>query len=128
MHRSRVYAVIIDVPEAADDPATAFWSGAFGTPARPEADEPQFKVLDDAIPGIQTVLQTIADAGRYHLDIETDDVQAETDRLLALGATRVSTWLECQVLRAPGGHLLCVIPVHSDREAFDRTARPWPPE
>jgi hypothetical protein len=30
------------------------------------------------------------------------------------------------VLRAPGGHLLCVIPVHSDPGAFAAQATTWP--
>jgi hypothetical protein len=51
---------------------------------------------------------------RYHLDIETDDLDAETDRLVGLGAAEVNRWLDCRILRAPGGHLLCVIPRHSD--------------
>lgn len=125
MHRSRTYAVIIDVPEEADAAATAFWSGVFGTPARQSAGEPQFKTLDDAVPDLCTAIQTVADEGRYHIDIETDDVDAEVERLLALGATKVSRWLNCQVLRAPGGHLLCVVPVHSDQALFDAQARTW---
>ena len=52
--------------------------------------------------------------------------RGETARLLALGAVQVSQWLECHVLRAPGGHLLCVIPVHSDPGAFKAQATTWP--
>ncbi|TDB78258.1 VOC family protein [Micromonospora sp. KC723] len=126
MHRSRVFAVIIDVPREAQDEAAAFWSGALGQPARRNPAEPQFTGLGEAIPGIVTALQSVDDTGRYHVDIETDDVDAEVRRLLELGATEVSQWLECHVLRAPGGHLLCVIPVHSDREVFDAGARVWP--
>lgn len=125
MHRSRAYAVIIDVPVAADAAATAFWSGVFGAPARQSAGEPQFKTLDNAIPDLCTAIQTVEDQGRYHIDIETDDVDAEVRRLLALGATEVSQWLNCHVLRAPGGHLLCVVPVHSDQALFDAQARTW---
>jgi hypothetical protein len=29
-------------------------------------------------------------------------------------------------MRAPGGHLLCVIPVHSDPDEFARHAHTWP--
>ncbi len=73
-----------------------------------------------------TVIQAVDDAPCYHLDIETDNVKAETARLLALGAVQVSQWLECHVLRAPGGHLLCVIPVHSDPAAFKAQTTTWP--
>lgn len=34
-------------------------------------------------------------------------------------------WLDCRILRAPGGHLLCVIPQHSDPEVFARHATVW---
>lgn len=57
--------------------------------------------------------------------METDDVDAEVARLLALGAVEVSRWLDCHVLRAPGGHLLCVIPVHSDVDTFLARAQTW---
>jgi hypothetical protein len=126
MHRSRVYALLIDTPEAEAAPAAAFWSAALGATARPVPDEPQFTVLHQALPGLATVIQAVDDAPRFHLDIETDNVEAETARLLALGAVPVAQWLECHVLRAPGGHLLCVIPVHSDPGAFTAQATTWP--
>ena len=125
MHQSRVYALLIDTPEADADPAAAFWSAALGATAAPVPQEPQFTRLHQALPGIATVVQAVDDAPRFHLDIETDNVEAETARLLALGAVPVSQWLECHVLRAPGGHLLCVIPVHSDPDVFRRVARVW---
>ena len=126
MHHSRVYALLIDTPEAEAAPAAAFWSAALGATARPEPQEPQFTRLHQALPGLVTAVQAVDDAPRFHLDVETDNVNAETARLLALGAVQVSQWLECHVLRAPGGHLLCVIPVHSDPGAFKAQATTWP--
>jgi hypothetical protein len=38
----------------------------------------------------------------------------------------VSRWLECRTLRVPGGHLVCVIPVHSDVAEFEASAHVWP--
>ena len=126
MHRSRVYALLIDTPAAEAAHAAAFWSAALGGTPRPDPAEPQFTVLDEALPGLVAVVQAVDDAPRLHLDIETDDVEAETARLLALGAVPVAQWLDCHVLRAPGGHLLCVIPVHSDPGAFTARATTWP--
>jgi hypothetical protein len=126
MHRSRVYAILIDTPEAEAARAASFWSAALGVPAQPVPSEPQFTVLQEALPGLVTAIQAVDDAPRLHLDIEADDVEAETTRLLALGATQISKWLECRVLRAPGGHLNCVLPVHSDLEVFKTQARTWP--
>ncbi|MFI5676383.1 VOC family protein [Streptomyces cellulosae] len=124
MHRSRVSALLIDSPEP--DAAAAFWSAALGAPARPVPSEEQFTSLHQAIPGLEVAVQAVDDAPRFHLDIETDDVEAETARLLGLGATQVGRWLECRILRAPGGHLLCVLPVHSTPEVFEAGARVWP--
>jgi len=33
---------------------------------------------------------------------------------------------DAHTLRSPGGHLLCVVPVHSDPETFAASARTWP--
>ncbi|SEE10607.1 hypothetical protein SAMN05216489_05524 [Streptomyces sp. 3213] len=126
MHRSRVFALLIDTPGPEAAAAAAFWSAALGAPAAPVPSEEQFISLHEAIPGLVTAVQSIDDTNpRFHIDIETDDVEAETARLLALGAIPVSRWLECRTLRAPGGHLLCVLPVHSDPEVFNAGARSW---
>ncbi|WP_405862166.1 glyoxalase/bleomycin resistance/dioxygenase family protein [Streptomyces sp. NBC_01515] len=126
MHRSRVYALLIDTPGPEAAAAAAFWSAALGTPAEPVPGEEQFTTLHEAIPGLVTAIQSVDDLNpRFHIDIETDDVEAETTRLLTLGATETARWLECRVLRAPGGHLLCVLPVHSDPEVFNTRARTW---
>lgn len=125
MHRSRISTFLIDVPAGDAPAAAAFWSAALGVPAHPEKGQQQFTDLPGALPDLVLAVQAIDDRPRYHLDIETDDLDAETARLLALGAVEVDRWLECRILRAPGGHLLCVIPRHSDTETFDRLARTW---
>ncbi|MEH0981704.1 VOC family protein [Micromonospora sp. CPCC 205556] len=126
MHRSRVYAILIDTPRDEADQAVAFWSAALGAPARPLPTEPQFVNLHEALPDLDLAVQAIDDgAPRMHIDIETDDVEAETARLLALGATEVTRWQELRVLRAPGGHLVCVLPVESAPDVFAAHARTW---
>jgi hypothetical protein len=125
MHRSRFSTLLIDVPRAEVPAATEFWSSALGVPARSSPDEEQFTGLPGAFPGLVLAIQSIDDLPRYHIDIETDDLDAETARLIALGAVEVGRWLDCRTLRAPGGHLLCVIPVHSEPEAFERLAHIW---
>jgi len=126
MHRSRLFGIFIDTPAAEAEAAATFWSAVLGAPARPVAGEEQFTALDGALPGLLLDVQAIDGEPRYHVDIETDDVAAEVARLTALGADPVSRWLDCHTLRAPGGHLLCVVPVHSDPETFGRLARVWP--
>jgi hypothetical protein len=125
MHRSRLSTLLIDVPSHRASDAVAFWSAALGVPANPVPGEAQFTSLPGAFPGLVTAIQAVDDEPRYHLDIETDDVAAETARLVALGAVELRQWLDCHILRAPGGHLLCVIPLHSDPDTFHRLARVW---
>jgi hypothetical protein len=125
MHRSRFSTLLIDVPRAEAPAAADFWSSALGVPARPSPDEEQFTGLRGALPELVVAIQSIDDSPRYHLDIETDDLDAETARLIGLGAVEVSRWQDCRTLRAPGGHLLCVIPVHSPPETFQRLAQVW---
>lgn len=118
--------ILIDTPAAQADAAADFWSAALGVAARPAPGEEQFTVLSGAVPGLFTVIQSVDGAARYHLDIETDDLAAEVARLTALGAEPVARWQDAHTLRAPGGHLLCVVPVHSDPGTFASSARTWP--
>jgi hypothetical protein len=124
-HRSRLSTILIDTPAGEAPAAVGFWSKALGVPVHSPDGEPQFTGLQGALPDLVLAVQAVDDQARYHVDIETDDVEAETARLLGLGAVEVDRWLECRILRAPGGHLLCVIPLHSDPETFRRLSREW---
>ena len=125
MHRSRVSTLLIDVPTELAATSATFWSAALGGPARPVPDEEQFTSLPEAVPGLVTAVQAVDDAPRYHLDFETDDVDAETARLVGLGAVERSRWQGCRTLEVPGGQLVCVIPVHSDPAEFAKVAHVW---
>ena len=46
-------------------------------------------------------------------------------RSVTCAAVEESSWQGCHTLRAPGGHLLCVIPVHSPPEYFAANATTW---
>ncbi|GAA3922719.1 VOC family protein [Actinoplanes auranticolor] len=126
MHRSRLYGLFVDTPTTEAPAAAAFWSSALGVPAVPEPNEEQFIMLRTALPALTMGVQAVDDAPRYHVDIETDDHEAEAARLTALGAVEINRWLDCHIMRAPGGHLLCVVPVHSDPELFAAHATVWP--
>lgn len=125
MHRSRVFGLFIDTPQAEADAAAKFWSGALGAPAEPVPGEEEFVKLHDAVRGISVDVQAIDGPARYHLDIETDDVPAERARLIALGAVVEVDHEGFTTLRAPGGHLVCVVPVQSDQALFDADHRTW---
>lgn len=126
MHRSRLYGLFVDTPGPEAPAAVAFWSAALGVPAVPESHEEQFTMLRGAFPALAVGVQAVDDAPRYHVDIESDDHEAEAARLTALGAVEINRWLDCHIMRAPGGHLLCVVPVHSDPELFAAQATVWP--
>ena len=125
MHRSRLSTLLIDAPADRATASAAFWSTALGVPVSSPPDEPQFHTLEDCVPDLVVAVQSVQDTPRYHVDIETDDVAAEVGRLVGLGAVEVSSWQGCHTLEVPGGHLLCVIPVHSDPATFARLARTW---
>ena len=124
MHRSKLSQIVIDVPADRWEGALGFWTGAFGLEPDPR-DQPGDRYLSligrDA--QIRILLQRCEWPGSYHLDIETDDVEAEVKRLEALGAERkkkVSTWW---VMKAPTGHDFCVI---RRQDGFERSAIQWP--
>ena len=80
VHRSRVSTLLIDAPADQASNSVAFWSAALGVPAQPVPGEEQFTSLPGAVPGLVTAIQAVDDAPRYHLDFETDDLDAETHR------------------------------------------------
>jgi predicted enzyme related to lactoylglutathione lyase len=116
-HRSRLCHIIIDCNDL--NRATAFWAAALGATEEPIA-EPSNQVyrrlrLPDS--DIRVLLQHTDDEKtskeRTHIDLETDDVEAEVQRLETLGATR---WDHQQergydfwVLRDPWGNEFCVL-------------------
>jgi hypothetical protein len=126
MHRSRLSTLLIDAPTAEATRSAAFWSAALGVETRSAPDEPQFSSLVAAVPGLVTAVQAVDDESRYHVDIEADDVAAEVARLTDLGAIELSVWQGCHTMRVPGGHLLCVIPLHSDPAEFAERSHVWP--
>ena len=68
-------------------------------------------------------MQRVADASAIHLDIETDDKEAEVKRVETLGAVVVARLEKWTVLEAPSGHRFCVIgPV---RFGFEENANTW---
>ena len=111
MHRSRIQAIMIDVPEAEFAAAVEFWASTLGRqPSKtPSEADPYLDLLaDDKDPAV--AFQRISGEARIHLDIETDDVEAEVSRLVSLGARvseRVENWV---VLQDPAGLLFCVVP------------------
>lgn len=117
MHRSRVAHFVIDVDDL--DHGVAFWSAALDAVEEPVnfASRHVYRKLCLPDAPIRILLQHTADpkAGkeRMHLDLETDDAEAETIRLEKLGATRfthqTARGYDYWVMRDPWGNEFCVL-------------------
>jgi len=94
-----------------------FWAPALGYVNLGTAGN-YIALFPDGAPGPKLLLQRVIEPktvkNRMHFDIEVDDIQTEADRLVALGATRVSeapcsehgsTWL---LMTDPEGNEFCV--------------------
>jgi len=125
-HRSRLCAAYIDVPRDDYDKTVEFWSKSLDREAEVDPDDPVYSSLGEATPGVELGVQAVGDdTPRIHLDIETDDIEAEVARLTALGASvldRIQGWV---VMRDPVGIVFCVVKVQLP-EAFEASATTWP--
>jgi hypothetical protein len=107
MHRSRLTAFVIDTPNEDLDAAAAFWAAAIGRPVK-ERDG-NYVSLDTRPDELGILIQHVTHPARVHLDIESDDVDAEVARLEALGAKRIEKIRTWWVMEAPTGHRFCVV-------------------
>lgn len=125
-HRSRLAGFIIDCCTDDLDAAAAFWSAALGVPiADPDSGGTgQYAEFDDAPGGLHVEVQKVEHPSRVHLDIETDDLDAEVARLEELGATRVAFVKRWWVMESPDGQRFCVVPLRAD--AARGAPNQWP--
>ena len=54
-------------------------------------------------------VQKVEHPSRVHLDIEADDVDAEAERLVALGAKKIAFVKRWWLMEAPTGQRFCVV-------------------
>ncbi|WP_460604306.1 VOC family protein [Jatrophihabitans fulvus] len=114
MHRILLREVVVDAPAATFAATRAFWAAALSTEAQEVAAHPEFSALPDAASLPWVGLQNVGDdAARFHVDIETDDVDAEVERLTGLGAVKVADGRAWVVMRDPSGLLFDVVPFES---------------
>ena len=124
-HRSRLTAVLVDVPAADHEKAAAFWSGALGREGRRGTKFPEYHVLGQVTPGIEFMIQATGDtAPRIHIDLETDDIDAEVARLTGLGATELERLHGWVIMRDPAGTVFCVVGIQI-KDAFEQHATTW---
>lgn len=124
MHKSRLAGFIIDCRTDDLDAAATFWSQALGYPPRKEMEEHSiYRVLDTGPTDVHIEVQKVQHDSRVHLDIETDDIEAEVARLEKLGAKRVAKVKTWWVMEAPTGQRFCV--VRPQRADFEEKANVW---
>ena len=111
-HRSLVDQLCLDVPPSSFDSEASFWAAFTGWERRP-GFRPEFAYLQrpSAIP-LRLLFQRLDDGDaqgvRAHLDIACDDIAAEVERHVALGATPVRAMPDWTTLRSPVGQEYCV--------------------
>jgi predicted enzyme related to lactoylglutathione lyase len=126
MHKSKLGGFIIDCQTDDLEGAANFWGSALGMRVRelPPEEAALYKLLEDSQHGLDIEVQKVSHPSRVHLDIESNDIEAEVRRLEKLGARRlqaISTWV---VMEAPTGQRFCVVPAKSKN--FDAQATQWP--
>ena len=111
-HRSRLVQVCIDSPHGRHEDEVGFWRAATGGRWVP-IDSPEFagKLYLDQGP-VQLLLQRLGSEPsgptRAHIDLGSDDIQAEVDRVVSLGAERLWPGDGWYALRDPTGLVFCV--------------------
>jgi len=125
MHRSRLAGFIIDCKTRDLPRAAEFWGAALGMKLQGLAGEEgeNYVRLMDADRGLHIEVQKVEHDSRVHLDIETDDVDAEAARLELLGAKRVKKVNTWWVMEAPTGQRFCL--VRAKAPDFAAKANAW---
>jgi len=112
-HRSRLVQLTLDVPADRYDGELRFWRGATGW-ADEEVDAPEFhRLVHRSESPLQLLVQRLGpdDGGRHaraHLDLGTDDLDAEVERVRSLGAHVLWANDGFTALRDPLGLPFCV--------------------
>ncbi|ARC87428.1 VOC family protein [Rhodovulum sp. MB263] len=112
-HRTRIGGLCIDCRTDDLGPALAFWSAALGREGA-LVEDGRYARLSGPPAAPQVILQAVGHDPRVHLDIETDDIEAECARLTGLGAVEVTRIKDWVVMQAPTGHRFCLVPPEGD--------------
>jgi len=110
-HHSGLVALVIDCPVDSLEVSLEFWSAALQRPiaSHDQDGDGKYAELQTAEDEPFLLLQKVEHTARVHLDIETDDLDAEVARLETLGAQRIAFVRRWWVMQAPTGHRFCVV-------------------
>ncbi|GII00828.1 VOC family protein [Planobispora takensis] len=110
-HHSRLYKVVIDVPDDVHDREVEFWQGATGETLKVFDRYREYHGAHLHGQEFALLVQRLGEGvPRVHLDIHTDDLEAEVARLERLGAERVRKVEHWWIMRDPAGLPFCVLP------------------
>lgn len=110
-HRSIVDQLTIDVAADAWADECRFWGQLTGWTVASSSRPEMARLHTPATMPVRVLLQRLGDGPTGgHLDIATDDRDAEVGRVLALGATVTARHEHWTVLAPPAGPALCVTP------------------
>ena len=125
MHKSKLAGFIIDCETEDLEAAAEFWGSALGMDLHYFDDQQasNYVKLVDPDNNMHIEVQSVDHPSRVHLDIETDDIDAEVERLKGLGAKEVSRIKRWCVMEAPTGQRFCV--VRKCTANFDAKAHQW---
>lgn len=125
MHRSRFAQLVIDCETTDPDWAAQFWAQALGCRIHRlhSSGDAMYRQLLTHENQPCVLVQAVEHASRMHLDIETDDVEAEVVRLEQLGAARIAQIKQWWVMAAPTGQRFCVLP--PQRPDFPAHSNVW---
>jgi len=111
-HRSRAVQVCVDSPRSVHDVEVEFWRALLGGRwVGSDAREFAGTWHDDAGSPLQLLFQRLdepAGTTRAHLDLGTDDLDAEVGRICGLGAADIGPGRGWHALRDPSGLAFCV--------------------
>ncbi len=126
MHKSQLAGFIIDCKTDDIDAAADFWGQVLGyeLSRSDDPDDENYVELETGPAEVHVEVQRVNHPSRLHLDIETNDIEAEVARLEQLGAKRVEQVKRWWVMEAPTGQRFCV--VTPQRANFSATANEWP--
>ena len=114
VHRSRVDAVVIDVPAEHWPAEVAFWEGLTGWAAGAASERDDGGPVPLDVPATLPLRVLLHPRGNWtgpvrgHLDLACTDRAAETARHVGLGATLVGEGADWTVLLAPDGRRFCL--------------------
>ena len=124
-HHSRLSTLVLDCNVDDLREGLEFWSKARGKPvASVDQDgDGKYAELETDRDEPIILLQKVDHDSRVHLDIESDDIDAEAERLVALGAKKIAFVKRWWVMEAPTGHRFCV--VRQQRKPFGPHLNSW---